>query len=117
MECDHLCMGCMQDKGAVQVCPHCEYDEANSVSPTALLLRTELNQQYIIGRVLGTPGGFGITYLAWDKSLATPVAIKEYKPRGLVERAPDRRTILPQSQEDEKLFRDGLSQFLNEAQL
>jgi serine/threonine protein kinase len=117
MELNHLCMGCMGEKGTAQVCSLCGYDESRPSPPAALAPRTEVNQQYVIGRVLGSPGGFGITYLAWDKSLATPVALKEYKPRGLVERGPDRLTIVPQSQEDEEPFREGLSQFRKEAQL
>ncbi|MBI3797876.1 MAG: protein kinase [Deltaproteobacteria bacterium] len=117
MELDHLCMGCMGDKGAAHVCPLCGYNETRAGPPAALALRTELNQQYLVGRVLGSPGGFGITYLAWDMSLATPVALKEYKPRGLVERGSDRLTIVPQSQEDEEPFREGLTQFRKEAQL
>lgn len=117
MELDHLCMGCMGDKGAAQVCSLCGYDESKPVSSAVLAPHTELNQQYVVGRVLGSPGGFGITYLAWDKSLATSVALKEYKPRGLVERGPDRLTVVPQSQEDEEPFREGLSQFRKEAQL
>ncbi|MGE0682457.1 MAG: serine/threonine protein kinase [Candidatus Binatia bacterium] len=117
MELDHLCMGCMGDKGAAQVCSLCGYDESRPGPPAALAPRTELNQQYVVGRVLGSPGGFGITYLAWDKSLATPVALKEYKPRGLVERGPDRLTVVPQSHEDEEPFREGLTLFRKEAQL
>src|SRR5262245_16950971 len=117
MELDHLCMGCMGDKGAAQVCSLCGYDETRAGSLAALAPRTELNQQYLVGRVLGSPGGFGITYLAWDMSLATPVALKEYKPRGLVERGPDRLTVVPQSREDEEPFREGLTQFRKEAQL
>jgi serine/threonine protein kinase len=117
MELDRLCMGCMEDRGDTHICSRCGYEEGRITSIVALPPRTELNQQYLMGRVLGSPGGFGITYLAWDISLATPVAIKEYKPRGLVERAPDRLTVLPQSQEDEALFHTGLKQFLEEARL
>lgn len=117
MELDRLCMGCMEGRGDRHICLRCGYDEGRITSVVALPPRTELNQQYLVGRVLGSPGGFGITYLAWDISLATPVAIKEYKPRGLVERAPDRLTVLPQSQEDEALFHTGLKQFLDEARL
>lgn len=117
MELDRLCMGCMEDRGDLQVCSHCGFDERKPVSVVALPLHTELNQQYLIGRVLGSPGGFGVTYLGWDINLKAPVAIKEYKPRGLVERAPDRLTVVPQSPEDEEPFRVGLKQFLDEARL
>ncbi|MBM4257051.1 MAG: hypothetical protein FJ147_14280 [Deltaproteobacteria bacterium] len=117
MEIDRLCMGCMEDKGDSHMCSACGFDERKPGSVVALPLRTMLNQQYLVGRVLGSPGGFGITYLGWDINLKTPVAIKEYKPRGLVERAPDRLTVVPQSPEDEAQFHIGLQLFLNEARL
>ena len=117
MELDQLCMGCMQDRGDLEVCSNCGFDERKPMPIVALPLRTELIQQYLVGRVLGSPGGFGVTYLGLDLNLKTPVAIKEYKPRGLVERAPDRLTIVPQSPEDEGQFQVGLQQFLDEARL
>jgi serine/threonine protein kinase len=117
MDLDRLCIGCMGEKGETQICSLCGYDENQKISPLALTPRTILNQQYLIGRVLGAPGGFGVTYLAWDISLATPVAIKEYMPRALVARDPNRSTVLPHSQGDEELFRYGLEQFLDEARL
>ena len=117
MDLDRLCIGCMGEKGETQICSLCDYDENQKISPLALTPRTILNQQYLIGRVLGAPGGFGVTYLAWDISLATPVAIKEYMPRALVARDPNRSTVLPHSQGDEELFRYGLEQFLDEARL
>lgn len=114
---DDICMSCLEEKGVAWVCSRCGCDEERVMTPLALPLRTELNQQYLIGRVLGVPGGYAITYLAWDIRLSTPVAIKEYQPRGLVERAPDGLTVLPQSRENEEPFRKGLLQFLNEAHL
>ena len=117
MDLDQLCMGCMGEKDAALVCSLCGYDESQKISPLALSPRTVLNQQYLIGRVLGSPGGFGVTYLAWDIRLTTSVAIKEYMPRALVSRDLNRSTVLPHSQGDEELFRYGLDQFLDEARL
>lgn len=76
---------------------------------------TLLQNQYRIVRVLGKPGGFGITYLAWDTLLETHVAIKEYFPRDYVGRGPDRATVLPYSSDDADAFRYGREQFLQEA--
>ena len=74
-----------------------------------------LNGQFIVGRVLGKPGGVGITYLGFDRHLQATVALKEYLPRDLAVRATDGSTILPHSTEEGTLFRYGLEQFLTEA--
>ena len=111
----NLCPGCFADKGKGAVCPHCGYDES---APRGLLVlphRTILNKQYLIGCTLGKLGGFGITYLAWDTHLETPVAIKEYLPRELAGRDSNRLTVTPHSHDDNALFREGLELFLKEA--
>jgi serine/threonine protein kinase len=73
------------------------------------------NGQYLIGKVLGKPGGFGITYLAFDTKLETKVAIKEYLPRDLAGRDGDHATISAHAADDAEHFRYGLTQFLQEA--
>jgi len=111
----NLCPGCFADKGRASVCPHCGYDES---APRGLLVlphRTVLNNQYLIGCTLGKLGGFGITYLAWDTHLETPVAIKEYLPRELAGRDSNRLTVTAHSRDDNALFREGLELFLKEA--
>ena len=68
--------------------------------------------RYRLGRVLGKPGGFGITYLAWDEALKMRVAIKEYYPRQLVGRSTeDHRTLTPHSPADREVFRASLEAF------
>jgi serine/threonine protein kinase len=74
-----------------------------------------LQGQYRIGRVLGKPGGFGITYLAHDIRLDTRVAIKEYLPRDLAGRDSGDLVVSAHSREDGELFRYGLEQFQSEA--
>ena len=76
MNTDTLCMGCMSDKGPAVVCPKCGYQEAENLTPLVLPYRTILHDKFLIGKVLGKPGGFGITYLAWDLILETTAAIK-----------------------------------------
>jgi hypothetical protein len=110
-----ICPGCFAAKGTARVCPHCGYDEAQRRSPLALPHRTLLHGQYRVGRVVGKPGGFGVTYLAWDQTLATRVAIKEYLPRELAARESGASTVMAHSEEDAVLFREGLGQFLGEA--
>ena len=111
-----LCPGCFAEKGSASSCPHCGYDESLKRGPLVLAHRTLLhNGQYLIGKVLGKPGGFGITYLALDTRLETRVAIKEYLPRDLAGRDAGQATISAHSSEDGEFFRYGLTQFLQEA--
>ncbi len=111
----HLCPGCFLEKGEVSQCPYCGYDESERRTPLVLPHRVILNNQYVVGKVLGKPGGFGITYLGWDIHLNTRVAIKEYLPRDLASRDMDQATIIAHSREDGDMFLFGLQQFLEEA--
>jgi serine/threonine protein kinase len=109
------CSGCFKTKGSEALCPHCGYDESAPRGSLVLPHHTLLQGQYRIGRVLGKPGGFGITYLALDTRLETCVAIKEYLPRNLAGRETGKITISAHSIDDQELFRYGLEQFLYEA--
>jgi serine/threonine protein kinase len=115
---DPRCPGCFADRGfdprRVNPCPNCGYDERAERSPLLLAPGTVLKGQFQIGRVLGRPGAFGITYLAWDLGLHRRVAIKEYLPRELAGRGTDRATVVAHCGDDEA-FRFGLHQFLVEA--
>lgn len=111
-----VCPGCFRHKGGeIAVCPGCGYDAAASRSPLLLPVLTRLNQRYLVGRTLGKPGGFGVTYLGFDVTLRVSVAIKECCPRELVGRDVSRKTLVPHSQEDGEMFRFGLQAFLDEA--
>jgi serine/threonine protein kinase len=70
--------------------------------------------EYTIESVLGH-GGFGITYLAHDKSLGAKVAIKEFLPQDIANR--DNRTaILPNPSRDAvRDYQTGLKNFVKEA--
>lgn len=112
---EHLCMGCMEDKGDAEVCPECRWKEGTlPESAVQLPPRTVLNNQYLLGRVLGQ-GGFGITYLAWDMSIQRKVAVKEYFPHGFANRSQDRLTVSVYSDKNKEDFSYGLSKFLEEA--
>ncbi|MGD9731126.1 MAG: SUMF1/EgtB/PvdO family nonheme iron enzyme [Desulfamplus sp.] len=116
MNLNKMCMGCMKEKQSLNpVCPLCGYDESERRSPLVMRHRTLLADQYVVGKVLGKPGGFGITYLGWDTRLETMVAIKEYLPRDNAGRDTDQSTVVPHSREDEEIFRYGLEAFLLEA--
>ncbi|MDO5378118.1 MAG: serine/threonine-protein kinase, partial [Clostridia bacterium] len=65
----------------VSTCPHCgasvPYIQENPVDlPAGTLLR----ERFIIGRSIGH-GGYGITYIAYDRHLTARRAIKEYFPK------------------------------------
>ena len=79
------CYGCMKLKEQSPVCELCGYNENVPNYPHQLPVGTVLYGQYTVGKVLGQ-GGFGITYIGWDNSLETPVAIKEYYPASFVNR-------------------------------
>lgn len=114
MDTTELCMGCMQPKGAHWACPHCGYRNKPR-NPMVLPYQAVLNNKFLIGRILGKPGGFGVTYLAWDLVLHTTVAVKEYFPGSLAVRSPDHSTVMFDNEKDHAQFSYGLEQFLREA--
>ena len=94
----------------------CNCGDAKTGDAFLLPLRHTLcGGQYVIGKILGSPGGFGITYLAFDTRLDIKVAIKEYLPRHLARRTGDTTVVECHTQSDEANFATGLSQFLSEA--
>ncbi len=114
MDIKNLCMGCMVDRGDKTVCPQCGWKEGTLPESLAQLPpRTVLNNQYLLGKVLGQ-GGFGITYLAWDMNLERKVAVKEYFPHGLAGRSQDRTSVSIYSDKANENFAYGLSKFMEE---
>lgn len=81
----------------------------------ALPAGTELVGDYRIERVLGA-GGFGITYLAQELSLARDVTIKEYFPGDFAARKGSRKAV-PRSQDCAGDYEWGLERFIAEAQI
>lgn len=109
-----LCPGCFREKNGGLACPYCKYDEGRHVR-FALPLRTILSDKYVVGRLLGNRGGYGITYLALDHTLDTKVAIKEFFPQEVATREADRTTVTIIARKHEELFQYGLERFLAEA--
>jgi len=118
MDLDSHCPDCFQAPAANPVCSHCGYDARTAYRDNSLLAPfTALGGgRYLIGRVLGRPGGYGVVYAGWQVGLSTPVAIKEFFPykngaairdKGLVAAAPG----------DEARFDLWRDRFLQEARL
>lgn len=112
-----LCAGCFQKVRQDSTCQHCDFDSREVRPPIFLPLYTRLDGQYLIGRQLGSPGGFGITYLAWHELLRSRVAIKEFLPRQLAARGNDGLSVAAYSDADAKAFNFGLEAFCREAQI
>ena len=111
-----ICPACFLETFDNGACSSCGFDENAPQSSLLLPPGTPLmNGQYLVGKILGKPGGFGLTYLGWDSQLATYVAIKEYLPRDLAGRHLDRISVTTHTNGDSESFRYGLEQFLLEA--
>ncbi|KJU84468.1 serine/threonine protein kinase [Candidatus Magnetobacterium bavaricum] len=113
---ESLCYGCFSEKGNQPVCRHCGYEDGKKLGPLVIKPGNLLaKNKYAVGRVLGKPGGFGITYIGWDTVLETKVAIKEFLPRDCAGRDTHSLTVVPHSREEQDVFQDGLVKFLEEA--
>lgn len=110
------CKSCFQEfDESFGLCPNCGYAEGEPPAEAFCLFPgTVIADRYIIGGMLGL-GGFGITYKAWDKKLATMLAIKEYYPSGLVNRQPGGSDIMLVATKREREFVYGKTRFLEEA--
>jgi len=81
---ERRCESCMKNT-AGPVCEHCGYPQKQPNQSHQLPVGTVLGGRYQTGKVLGQ-GGFGITYLGWDKEAGEKVAIKEFYPSATVNR-------------------------------
>ncbi len=112
------CFYCMEeyDEDLDVICPFCGNDV---VSPTndsnCLSAGSVLKQRYVLGRVLGD-GGFGITYIGYDKALKRKVAVKEFFPNECATRQSGDTQVTPLSGERGERYMNGLKSFQEEAQ-
>ena len=110
------CLGCFKRiKDDLDTCPHCGYVEGTP-SEEAIHMEpgTILSERYIIGKVIGY-GGFGVTYIGWDKKLEMKVAIKEYLPSEFSTRIPGRTNVSIFSGVKKEQYISGLNKFVDEA--
>ena len=100
---------------ALKVCPYCGYVEGTMPeSPLHLAGGTILNNRYDVGKVIGY-GGFGVTYIGWDRVLEQRVAIKEYLPSDFSTRAPGVTQVSIYDGDKGEQFAAGLRKFVGEA--
>lgn len=111
------CYSCMQSvpNDRAQICPHCGQPLEWSCDTNRFLRPGSLLQdKFVVGKVLGA-GGFGNTYIGWNRVLQCKVAIKEYFPRHLSDRASSGGEVTVSGTVNQQRFRAGLLQFLEEA--
>lgn len=112
-----FCSKCMRKIEEEGICPYCGHDPDGPISKNALEEGSLLqNGRYQLGAVLGI-GGFGITYAAWDHTLAQPVAIKEYFPQSLSERDIREADTVLVTEENRQPYEVGLLRFNREARI
>lgn len=110
------CKGCFSEHDeSLSVCPFCGFTDKTEVDEAiSLVPGVEIGGRYVIGRAVGH-GGFGVTYIAWDKILETRVAVKEYLPGEFATRMPGVNTVTAYGGNKKEQFFDGLDKFVEEA--
>ncbi len=106
---EKLCMGCMNDNDGEQICSICGYDSSLQNPAHCLPKRFQINNRYIVGKML-SDNGEGITYIGWDNANDAIVKIKEYFPMGIAVRNPD--TSVSMLTDKKYVFNEGLLEFL-----
>ncbi len=112
-----ICYHCMMriENNTGDICTNCgkpliqQPVEARYLKPG-----TELHDKYVVGYPIGN-GGFGNTYIGWDKVLCRKVAIKEFYPEQYISRRNDGVTVSVSTETMQPRFRRGLQQFIEEA--
>lgn len=106
---DRLCPGCMNDNGGEQICSICGYDMSSKNGRECLPVKFLLSERYIIGKKI-SHNTEGIVYLAWDNATDSAVNIKEYYPKDIAVRNPDRTVSVVAG--NEFSFNEGLIDFM-----
>ena len=110
------CLNCMKEYDEqYDVCPYCGFIDGTLPKELYHLHPGEiLHRRYIVGTVVDY-GGFGVIYRVWDAQMNQMVAIKEYFPSGLVNRAPGQKDVIVYSGKSKSIFENGLERYLMEA--
>lgn len=112
------CPYCMQPASEDPLCSNCGKPIAytpkeHQLSP-GKILETGKENAYLLGAALGQ-GGFGITYIALEKSVNRRVAVKEYFPVQCCQRV-ENGQVIPKPGMD-SVFEGGRKSFLEEARM
>ncbi|MGM9489707.1 protein kinase domain-containing protein [Ideonella sp. YS5] len=111
------CQECFQYVVLDDICGRCGWSLPDKRRiKRALPLWSVVNNTYVVGRVLGS-GGFGITYLAYHERLHRRVALKEYFPEGLMERASDEVSLVCEEAANQAPFERGMDRFFQEGEV
>lgn len=112
-----LCYHCMSQisNDKASTCPVCGKSLApEEQKPRFLKPGTVLGGKFVVGYHLGS-GGFGNTYIGWDRILQRKVAIKEFYPEQYCGRGQDGLTVVVTDERLISRYQRGLQQFLVEA--
>ena len=109
------CPHCMQTMVGSN-CPYCGKSTAVEVKSHMLPIGTVLKERYEIGAPLGQ-GGFGITYVAWDRKTQQRVAIKEYFPNRCTSLARTQKVTVCALNGYEQVYANGMKSFAHEGQM
>ncbi|MBR1472215.1 MAG: protein kinase [Lachnospiraceae bacterium] len=112
-----ICLRCMKVSDDVGICPYCGKEKRGQQTwSKALAPGTILNSKILIGNILGK-GGYGITYIGYDMLLEYPVAVKEFFPDEMVDRAEDGRTVLVLDAVNKEEYEKETKAYLREARI
>lgn len=111
---EHLCMGCMKDKGDEEVCPYCGYSDSAAHFASYLAPRTVIDNRYVVGKVL-CYNGESVTYIGYDVIGERKVKVCEYFPDTLAARGADGKTVVVNSGRQIQ-FKAYMSDFIEIAQ-
>lgn len=106
---DRLCPGCMNDNGGEQICSICGHTSEQKNEREQLPIRFMLSDRYLIGKAINS-NLEGIIYMGYDNVTDTPVHIKEYFPKGIAVRNPDKTVSVISG--NEFSYNEGLIDFI-----
>ena len=112
-----LCLRCMRTSEDDNICPYCGKEKAGQQTwSKALPPGTVLNNKILIGNILGK-GGYGITYIGYDMLLEYRVAVKEFFPDEMVDRAEDGKNVLVLDEVNDEEYQKETTAYLREARI